>query len=211
MTAAREEIIGRVRAALADVPADDVTPVDWVYGRPSSTGDLGLVDRFAERVADYKAVVERVNSAHLSDHVNALLENVDGPIIADAVVRDLLSGVDSVWLSDDDLSPTELDAASAVITTAAVGIANTGTIVLDHGAGQGRRAVSLVPDVHLCLIRTDQIVSDVPEAVARLIEQGSAIRPQTWISGPSATSDIELDRVEGVHGPRTLHVIIVEA
>ena len=73
MTAAREEIIGRVRAALADVPADDVTPVDWVYGRPSSTGDLGLVDRFAERVADYKAVVERVNSAHLSDHVNALL------------------------------------------------------------------------------------------------------------------------------------------
>ena len=116
-----------------------------------------------------------------------------------------------MWLSDDDLSPTELDAASAVITTAAVGIANTGTIVLDHGAGQGRRAVSLVPDVHLCLIRTDQIVSDVPEAVARLIEQGSAIRPQTWISGPSATSDIELDRVEGVHGPRTLHVIIVEA
>lgn len=211
MTAAREEIIGRVRAALADVPADDVTPVDWVYGRPSSTGDLGLVDRFAERVADYKAVVERVNSAHLSDHVNALLENVDGPIIADAVVRDLLSGVDPVWLSDDDLSPTELDAASAVITTVAVGIANTGTIVLDHGAGQGRRAVSLVPDVHLCLIRTDQIVSDVPEAVARLIEQGSATRPQTWISGPSATSDIELDRVEGVHGPRTLHVIIVEA
>ncbi|WP_270486808.1 LutC/YkgG family protein [Gordonia jacobaea] len=211
MTAAREEIIGRVRAALADVPVDDVTPVDWAYGRPSSTGDLGLVDRFAERVADYKAVVERVDSAHLSDHVNAVLENLDGPVIADTVVRDLLSGVDPVWLSDDDLSPSELDAASAVITTAAVGIANTGTIVLDHGAGQGRRAVSLVPDVHLCMIRTDQIVSDVPEAVARLIEQGSATRPQTWISGPSATSDIELDRVEGVHGPRTLHVIIVEA
>ncbi|WP_431817711.1 LutC/YkgG family protein [Gordonia jacobaea] len=211
MTAAREEIIGRVRAALADVPVDDVTPVDWAYGRPSSTGDLGLVDRFAERVADYKAVVERVDSAHLSDHVSVLLENLDGPVIADAVVRDLLSGVDPVWLSDDDLSPSELDAASAVITTAAVGIANTGTIVLDHSAGQGRRAVSLVPDVHLCMIRTDQIVSDVPEAVARLIEQGSATRPQTWISGPSATSDIELDRVEGVHGPRTLHVIIVEA
>ena len=211
MTPAREEIIGRVRAALTDVPADDVTPVDWAYGRPTSTGDLGIVDRFAERVADYKAVVERVDPAHLSDHVNALLENVDGPIIADAVVRDLLSGVDPVWLSDDDLSPSELDAASAVITTAAVGIANTGTIVLDHGAGQGRRAVSLVPDVHLCMIRTDQIVSDVPKAVARLIEQGSATRAQTWISGPSATSDIELDRVEGVHGPRTLHVIIVEA
>lgn len=211
MTAAREEIIGRVRAALADVPVDDVTPVDWAYGRPSSTGDLGLVDRFAERVADYKAVVERVDSAHLSDHLSVLLKDLDGPVIADAVVRDLLSGVDPAWLSDDDLSPSELDAASAVITTAAVGIANTGTIVLDHSAGQGRRAVSLVPDVHLCMIRTDQIVSDVPEAVARLIEQGSATRPQTWISGPSATSDIELDRVEGVHGPRTLHVIIVEA
>ncbi len=219
MTTAREEIIGRVRAALADVPDDDVTPVDWAYGRPSSTGDLGLVDRFAERVADYKAVVERVDPAHLSDHVYALLESVDGPIIADAVVRDLLSGGevtgvevtgDVTWLSDDDLSPTELDAAAAVITTAAVGIANTGTIVLDHVAGQGRRAVSLVPDVHLCVVRTDQIVSDVPEAVTRLIEQGSATRPQTWISGPSATSDIELDRVEGVHGPRTLHVIIVD-
>lgn len=209
MTAAREEIIGRVRAALADVPVDDATPVDWDYGRPVSTGELDRVDRFAERVSDYKAIVEQVAADKVPQRVTAALASVDGPIIADTVVRDLLSGVDPLWLSDDNLSPRELDAASAVITTAAVGIANTGTIVLDHGAGQGRRAVSLVPDVHLCLIRTDQIVSDVPEAVARLIDEGSASRPQTWISGPSATSDIELDRVEGVHGPRTLHVIIV--
>ena len=209
MTAAREEIIGRVRAALADVPVDDATPVDWDYGRPVSTGELDRVDRFAERVSDYKAIVEQVAADKVPQRVTAALASVDGPVIADAVVRDLLADAQVTWRSDDDLSPTELDAAGAVVTTAAVGIANTGTIVLDHSAGQGRRAVSLVPDVHICLIRTDQIVSDVPEAVARLIEQGSATRPQTWISGPSATSDIELDRVEGVHGPRTLHVIIV--
>lgn len=209
MTSARDEIIGRVRDALADVPADDVTPVDWDYGRPVSTGELDRVDRFAERVSDYKAIVEQVAADEVPQRVTAALASVDGPVIADAVVRDLLAGAPVAWRSDDDLSPTELDAAGAVVTTAAVGIANTGTIVLDHSAGQGRRAVSLVPDVHICLIRTDQIVSDVPEAVARLIDEGSASRPQTWISGPSATSDIELDRVEGVHGPRTLHVIIV--
>ena len=208
MTSARDEIIGRVRAALADVSADDVTPVDWDYGRPVSTGELGRVDRFAERVSDYKAIVEQVGADDVALRVTAALAAVDGPVIADAVVRDLLADAPVTWCSDD-LSPTELDAAGAVVTTAAVGIANTGTIVLDHSAGQGRRAVSLVPDFHICLIRTDQIVTDVPEAVARLIDAGSAGRPQTWISGPSATSDIELDRVEGVHGPRTLHVIIV--
>ncbi len=109
-------------------------------------------------------------------------------------------------LADDGLSPDALDAADGVITTAAVAIAETGTIILDGGPGQGRRALSLIPDYHLCILGTGQIAGIVPEALARL-EPG---RPCTWISGPSATSDIELDRVQGVHGPRTLEVILVE-
>ncbi|MDQ4116608.1 MAG: LUD domain-containing protein, partial [Actinomycetota bacterium] len=104
-----------------------------------------------------------------------------------------------------DVPVDELDRCDAVISTAALGIAETGTIVLDHGPGQGRRAATLVPDRHVCVVHADQVVPGVPEAVAAL----DPSRPQTWVSGPSATSDIELDRVEGVHGPRTLHVLLV--
>ncbi|GAB3127245.1 LUD domain-containing protein [Tsukamurella serpentis] len=223
---AREEILQRVRTALADVPAgEDQHPIDWDYGRTVGTGDLGPVDRFAERVADYRAQVWRCAPAGLAEAVHAALGphaampagsglDADGTaepsgVLGDAVVRDLVVGP-IPWLGDDALTPYELDAAAAVVTTATVAIANTGTIVLDHGPGQGRRAVTLVPDVHVCIVRADQIVDDVPAAVARLRETGAHLRPLTWISGPSATSDIELDRVEGVHGPRTLEVIIVD-
>jgi len=112
--------------------------------------------------------------------------------------------------ADDDLDAADLDTTDAVLTTATVGIAETGTIVLDHGPGQGRRALTLVPDRHVCVVRADQVVPDVPDAMAPLGGSIAAGRPLTWISGPSATSDIELTRVEGVHGPRTLHVVLVE-
>lgn len=205
----REEILTRIRGALADRPVPAEVP--WVYGQPVSTGDEDVIGRFIERTADYRAVVERVAPDAVSATIAAALAHAGATsVVADATVRDRWAdGIDVSWIADDNLAATRLDTIDAVVTTATVGIANTGTIVLDHGPGQGRRATSLVPDMHVCVVATDQIVSDVPEAVARLIESGSHTRPLTWISGPSATSDIELDRVEGVHGPRTLHVIVV--
>jgi L-lactate dehydrogenase complex protein LldG len=114
-------------------------------------------------------------------------------------------------MDEPALSSSDLDGVEAVVTSAVVGIAVTGTIVLDHTEGQGRRALTLVPDLHVCVLTADQIVGDVPEAVARLGPSVSAGRPLTWVSGPSATVDIELIRVHGVHGPRTLRVVLVES
>lgn len=192
---AREDILGRVRAALEGVdrtgtvpPAPRVAPVE------------DLVGHFAERVEDYRAVVERCTEADLAARVAAAL-----PPGARVVVPPGLGVAVPGALVDDGLSAAELDAIDAVVTEAVVGIAETGTIVLDHGPGQGRRIISLVPDRHVCIVRADQVVADVPDAIAVL----DPARPQTWISGPSATSDIELDRVEGVHGPRVLHVLVV--
>ncbi|MGO9928769.1 MAG: LutC/YkgG family protein [Mycobacterium sp.] len=143
--------------------------------------------------------------------------------LAGSGVRRLIApdGLRSEWLAaarDEGIeiipdtgprSATDLDAVDAVVTAAAVGIASTGTIVLDHGPDQGRRALILVPDLHVCVIRDDQLLADVHEAVQRLQTSVNDGRPLTWISGPSATSDIKLDRVEGVHGPRRLHVVLV--
>ena len=193
---AREEILARVRAATAgaaSVPAPP--PVRAVDPASGAT----LLDLFAERVADYRAVVERCTPDELAGRVAAAVE---GRV---AVVPQGLGVEVPGAIVDTGLTALELDEVDAVVTEAAVGVAETGTIVLEHGAGQGRRALTLVPDLHVCVVRTDQVVPDVPDAVALL----DPVRPQTWISGPSATSDIELDRVEGVHGPRSLHVIMV--
>jgi L-lactate utilization protein LutC len=194
VSSAREEILGRIRSALAEAPS----PPEVV--RPPGTSSDDVVALFAERVADYRAVVERCTTSRVAERALAAL-----PANARVVVPGDLSFVVPGAVVDDGLTAAELDAFDVVVTEAAVGIAETGTIVLDHGPGQGRRVVSLVPDIHVCVVRADQVVADVPEAMPRLDPR----RPLTWISGPSATSDIELDRVEGVHGPRTLHVIVV--
>jgi L-lactate dehydrogenase complex protein LldG len=227
----RDLILSRIRAAVAAAPqvdhpgapataggppvadaaeADRSGAADTVEaGRPvdgsSAGGKAGLVELFAERVADYRAVVHTVAEAGVAD----VIAEAIGPrrrLIVPAGFPEEWAGTVPEPLGDEPpLSPVELDAASGVLTTCAVAIAETGTIVLDAGPGQGRRAVTLVPDHHLCVVRAAQIVADVPEAIAAL----DPSRPLTWISGPSATSDIELNRVEGVHGPRTLVVVIV--
>ena len=167
-----------------------------------------VVDLFVERVADYRAVVVRCLPSGVADAVRQGLGPSVRVVVPDGLPDDVRAGLDGFDLVSDEpaLSAYDLDGVDAVVTTAALGIALTGTIVLDHGAGQGRRALSLVPDRHVCVVRADQVVPDVPDAVRAL----DPLRPLTWISGPSATSDIELDRVEGVHGPRTLHVVVVD-
>lgn len=195
---ARDEILGRVRAALADVEPDR----EPVAGpRLAEKPHAEVVDLFAERVEDYRAIVERCLPADLASVVAAAVPSGARVVIPDG----LAVAVPGAVVDDGTLSAYDLDAIDVVVTEARVGIAETGTIVLDHAAGQGRRAITLVPDRHVCIVRVDQVVADVPDAVELL----DPTRPLTWISGPSATSDIELDRVEGVHGPRTLHVIVV--
>jgi L-lactate dehydrogenase complex protein LldG len=194
---ARDEILGRVRAALGDAPA--VPDVSRAYRGAGGRAGRDLLDLFVERVEDYKATV--VGCA-ASDVEARIAEALDGKR---AIVPSDLPWEVPGAVVDSAQTAAELDRIDAVVTGATVGIALTGTIVLDHGAGQGRRALSLVPDLHVCVVRAEQVVPGVPEAVSRL----DPTRPQTWISGPSATSDIELRRVEGVHGPRTLHVILV--
>lgn len=211
---AREDVLGRIRSALQDVPREETgesfpVPRDYRRHREHPEGDVA---RFGERVADYKATVEHVPSDAVAAAVAAALRRVDATRVgvpAGLPAEWAPAGDGSVTLVTDTagepLSVADLDALDAVVTGSTVGIAETGTIVLESGALCGRRALTLVPDVHVCVVRAEDVVDDVPAAVARLRPD----RPLTWVSGPSATSDIELDRVEGVHGPRTLHVIVV--
>jgi L-lactate dehydrogenase complex protein LldG len=202
MTDPRSDILGRIRTALAGAPPQSVA-VPRDYDHQPLTGPCN-VDRFAETVAEYRARVYRVAAADIAATVRELT-GADATVVIPAdVPADWVTGVRTVT-DDPPLGIDALDAADAVLTGCAVGIAATGTIVLDAGATQGRRVLTLVPDHHICVVRVDQIVDTVPQGFAAL----TATRPLTFISGPSATSDIELERVEGVHGPRTLDVLIV--
>jgi len=197
---AKDEILSRIRDALIDRPRPAAPPRDY---HRALHPDTDVVELFAERAADYRATIHRTDAAGLN-----------AAIAAAAGGRRLVvpTGIPPAWSAglvtvadDPPLTRTQLDAADGVLTGAAVAIALTGTVVLDAGPDQGRRALTLLPDLHLCVVRTDQIVGTVAEALDRL----DPARPLTWISGPSATSDIELNRVEGVHGPRNLHILIV--
>ena len=203
-------MLNRIAKALEG--ADPAPPPDYQYGAPTPLPEIAAT--FVARVEDYRAVVERVAPDGIPAALAAALSLATRVVIPPGLPREwvaTLESVDGVEVVADqgDLSSDELDRFDAVVTAAAVGIAVTGTIVLDHGPDQGRRALSLVPDVHVCVVRESQLVGDVPESIAPLRHAVDAGRPLTWISGPSATSDIELERVEGVHGPRTLHVLLV--
>ena len=208
---ARAEILDRIRSALRDAPAVPEVPRD--YRRTSGLGEEELIELLTDRLLDYKANVSVEEAAAVPQRLAVLLEGTGRYAVPHGLDRALFAEADahdagSRRVADAPgqlLSVEELDGVDAVVTGSAVAVAETGTIILDAGPDQGRRVISLVPDRHICIVRAGDIAAILPEALRRL----DATRPQTWISGPSATSDIELERVEGVHGPRTLDVVIV--
>ncbi len=210
-TTARDVILQRVRAALKDVAAATPEPViRRAYRQADDAPRDEIVAQFIKRVGEYKAAVRQTTAAELPQAIAAAVsrQGVQRLVVpGDLPEAWLPAGV--ILLRDEPALANEaLDTSDGVLTACALGIAQTGTIVLDAGPGQGRRALSLIPDYHLCVVRAEQIVGIVPEAIAALVPRSS--QPLTFISGPSATSDIELNRVEGVHGPRTLEVLVVQ-
>ncbi|MFJ9582491.1 LutC/YkgG family protein [Streptomyces acidicola] len=220
----RDAILGRVRRALADVRQDDTPPVPERPGRYPQYdeavdrsylrehGDRSVeetADLLAENLADYRALVHRCTEEELPEVLMRLLaeRGSTSVLVPPELPPFWLKAVDATRVHDRAAStPHELDRVDSVVTGCAVAIAETGSIVLDGSPDQGRRRITLVPDHHICVVRVPgQVVSSVPQGLERL----DSARPLTWISGPSATSDIELDRVEGVHGPRTLEVVLV--
>jgi L-lactate dehydrogenase complex protein LldG len=202
VSAARDAILAAVRSALAGVAGDGPEEAAEAAYRVAGEGDpVGL---FAERVAGYRAGVARVHPGGVAAAIAGL---VGGRVVVAA-------GLPAEWIPaglevlTEPVTVAQLDGAGAVLTGCVLAIAETGTIVLDGGPGQGVRALTLVPDHHVCVVRAEQIVHTVPEAIRAL--RAAAIRraPLTFVSGPSATSDIELERVEGMHGPRRLDVVI---
>jgi L-lactate dehydrogenase complex protein LldG len=207
----RDVVLGRIRSALAqDGPVNPIRR-DYIKYTDNAPGSEAVIELLTDRLVDYKALVRQVDVDGLPAAVDEALEGMSTIVIAPGlpdVIGEGCARHDRRVVTDtapDTLTPQELDAVDAVVTTARVAIAMSGTIILDGGDGQGRRAISLVPDRHVVVLDHDQVVETVPEAIAML----EPTAPLTMIAGPSATSDIELERVEGVHGPRTLHVLIV--
>ncbi|MFI7341319.1 lactate utilization protein C [Streptomyces sp. NPDC050085] len=212
----RDVILGRVRRALGTPAGPPVTyekyadEIDRGYLREhGSRTTEETVELLAENLADYRAIVHRTARQEIPATVARLLgEHGSRSVVAPPGLPEAwLARTEATRVADDaGHTPSALDGVDSVVTACALAIAETGTIVLDGSPDQGRRRITLVPDHHIVVVRVpDQVVSSVPQALERL----APTRPLTWISGPSATSDIELDRVEGVHGPRTLEVVLV--
>ncbi len=200
----KADLLADVRRAIAG--AHDVDP-PRAYARSLGAG-VNLVELLVDRLEDYKAEVRRVSAKELPGAIGKVL----GERLAASVV--VPQALDASWLTtvtcpvlrdDGQLSHAEIEGVAATVTASTVAIAQTGTIILDGGPLQGRRAISLLPDLHVCVVAESDVVGVLPEAMSRLTPTAA----MTWISGPSATSDIELERVEGVHGPRQLVVILV--
>jgi L-lactate dehydrogenase complex protein LldG len=204
---ARRVVLARVRAALGPAPAATAGAIPRAYRQAGRALDPdAVVDRFCERVREYRAHVHRVPAGALDALVAEMLAG--RRVLVPAAAPCALRGVTELR-DDPPLAARELDTADAVLTGCALAVAETGTIVLDGSAACGRRALTLVPDHHVCVVRAAQIVVGVPDMIAALRPTGAMRRPITLVSGPSATSDIELERVEGVHGPRLLDVVVV--
>lgn len=209
---AREDIMNRIASALRDAPATPEVPRG--YRRTTSKTAQQRLEQLVDRLVDYKANVYVIEEAEAPAKLAELLAGSASIVVPHGLPESWLTAVKNdagspaveVDSPQRRLTVAQLDAVDAVVTAAAVAVSETGTIMLDGSPDQGRRIISLVPDRHICVLHAGQVVEVLPEAIARL----EAPRPQTWISGPSATSDIELERVEGVHGPRTLDVLILQ-
>lgn len=214
---ARDDVLAAARAALGRDPSAAAEPAGVVRSYRSTAqvpaGSAGALGLLQERLEDYRATVVRTTVEALARTIGEQLAGAASVVVPPGVPEVWTSqvGAGTAVVADDPAAPLSadrLDRCDAVLTACRVAIADTGTIVLDGEPDQGRRILSLLPDRHLCVVRSDQVVGSVPEAVRVLGERPD--RPLTWISGPSATSDIELVRVEGVHGPRDLRVLVVE-
>jgi L-lactate dehydrogenase complex protein LldG len=210
-SAAKAEILARIASAVAAHPAvPAAVPREYRHAADAAPGDPTLIDLLVDRLEDYKATVHRCPPDRLAGTVSAALTacGAQRVVVPDGLDLGWLTGWAGAALPDSPTDPLDvatLDGLDGVVTACAVAVAETGTIVLDGSGGCGRRAITLVPDYHLVVVHADQVVGSVPESLTRL----EPTRPLTLISGPSATSDIELNRVEGVHGPRTLVVVLV--
>lgn len=200
---AKQVVLDRIRSALGPEPDVPDVPRSYRTAGEGTDQDEDLIELLVDRLTDYRATVLRCDADGIGDAVTEALGAATRVVVPPGLPETWLAGAVEAVV-DDGLSASELDELDGVVTAATVAMAQTGTIVLDGSADQGRRAITLVPDLHVCVVRTGQVVLDVPEGLGRL----DAARPQTWVSGPSATSDIELNRVEGVHGPRTLVVVL---